>query len=168
MKRYRVLSAGILAGLFALALSPTAFADSSWVWISETRPYDVLPWVAIATLVIETGMIWLICKFEKPFKIFCVVTLGNLLSFAAPYVAAYFTRAWYTFTQMMEHLPSYTVGFVFLAVTLLIELPVEYHLLKNDCPADSLRRFLYTIIAANVLTTVMVAVVERTICKGHW
>lgn len=169
MKSYRPLSAGILAALFAAALSTPAFADSSWIWISETRPYDVLPWVAIATLLIETGMLWKLCKFKNPFKVFCVVTLGNLLSFAAPYAAYYFGRVpWYTFTQMLNRLPTYTVGFVFLVITLLVEMPIEYKLLKKDLPDALYQRLFYTLIAANSLTTVMVAVVERLFCRGQW
>ena len=33
--------------------SITAFANSSWVWISETRPDDLLPFVIAGTLIIE-------------------------------------------------------------------------------------------------------------------
>lgn len=169
MKRHHLLSIIILTCLCAAGLSSAVFADSSWVWISETRPYDVLPWAAVATLLVETAMLWLLCKLNHPFKVFCVVALGNLLSFALPYVLYYVNRIpWYTFFEMLEHGPYYIVGFVFLAMTLLVEMPVVYELLKNDCADVPKTRLLYTVIAANAITTAMVAIIERTFCRGHW
>jgi len=35
----------------------TACANSSWVWIAETRPIDILPFVVVGTLVFETMVI---------------------------------------------------------------------------------------------------------------
>lgn len=56
-----ILAGGIVPGAFLgyVLIGMPVSANSSWVWISQTRPYDVLPWVALVT---------------------------NLLSFAAPYV----------------------------------------------------------------------------------
>ena len=65
MKKYKLISAFIIS-LFSLPLfNLTAFANSSWVWISETRPYDVLPWVAIGTLIIETISLIVFAKIKK-------------------------------------------------------------------------------------------------------
>lgn len=168
MKRCHTLSAAILAVLFTLTLSTTAFADSSWVWISETRPHDVLPWVAIATLAIETWMLCHFCGIDKTFKVFCVVMLGNLLSFSAPYVMAALDEVHADFLLSLEHWPYYITGTAGLLVTVAVELPVEYGLLKKHVPAQKQTRLLCTVVAANVLTTVMVAIVERTFCRGHW
>ena len=134
MTRYHTLSAAILAVLFSSALSTTVFADSSWVWISETRPHDVLPWAAIATLAIETWMLCHFCRIEKTFKVFCVVVLGNLLSFSAPYVMAALDEVHTDFLFSLEHWPYYITGTASLLVTVAVELPVEYGLLKKNVP----------------------------------
>lgn len=168
MKRSHTLSVAILAVLFSLLLSTTAFADSSWVWISETRPHDVLPWVAIATLAIETWMLCHFCKIDKTFKVFCIVVLGNLLSFSAPYVMAALDEVHADFLFSLEHWPYYITGTAGLLVTVAVELPVEYSLLKKQVPEQRQTHLLSMVIAANVLTTVMVAIVERIFCRGHW
>ena len=65
MKKYKLISA-VIIGLFSIQLFDlTAFANSSWVWISETRPYDVLPWVAIGTLIIETISLIVFSKIKN-------------------------------------------------------------------------------------------------------
>lgn len=166
MKTTRKCVPAAAALLCMVCLAVPAFADSSWVWISETRPYDVLAWVAMATLVIETGIIWYVGKTGKLWKVFGVVVLGNLLSFAAPYVLAACDPI-YPFMQALKSLPIYTVGWVYLLMTLLVELPIEYSLLKKDA-GERTRPLLYAVIASNVLTTVMVAVVERIFCYGRW
>ena len=53
-----------------------AFADSSWVWISEKRPFDILPWVAMGTILIEWLSIWLIPRTGHAFK---VLGIGSFL-----------------------------------------------------------------------------------------
>lgn len=168
MKRYQSLSVIILACLFGAVLSSTAFADSSWVWISETRPHDVLPWVAIATLAIETWMIRRFCGIRDTFRIFCAVALGNLLSFAAPYVMAALDEVHADFLFSLEHYPYYVTGTAGLLVTVAVELPIEYRLLKKSVPETAQARLFYTVIGANAVTTLMVAIVERVFCRGRW
>ena len=85
MKKDNLLSAVCLVGILALCFPLVARADSSWVWITETRPYDVLPFVVVGTLLIETLSIWLIPHTRRLSKVFWVVCLGNGLSYAAPY-----------------------------------------------------------------------------------
>ena len=43
----------IVIMVLMMLLPVNAFADSSWVWISEKRPFDILPWVALGTILIE-------------------------------------------------------------------------------------------------------------------
>ena len=85
MKKDNLLSTVCLVGILALCFPLVARADSSWVWITETRPYDVLPFVVVGTLLIETLSIWLIPHTRRLSKVFWVVCLGNGLSYAAPY-----------------------------------------------------------------------------------
>ena len=56
-----------------------AFADSSWVWISEKRPFDILPWVAMGTILIEWLSIWLIPRTGHAFKVLGIVMVANAL-----------------------------------------------------------------------------------------
>ena len=86
MNRYKAITNTTITALLVFAFSFTAFANSSWAWISETRPYDVLPFVAIATLAIETAALNLILKIGNWHKVFSGVLIGNLISFAVPYI----------------------------------------------------------------------------------
>ena len=161
-------SLALIISLFLLPiLSLTVFANSSWHWISETRPYDVLPWVAIGTLIIETISITYFAKVEKKFLTFIVVTLANLLSFAAPYLIVWGTPSavGYTFEMTMENLPFYTIGVFYYIATVLIELPVVFISIPNTV---SNRKFAAIILISNAVTTALTAIVERIICVGRW
>lgn len=168
MKKYQITSSIIFALVVLQLLNISVFANSSWVWISETRPYDVLPWVAIGTLVIETLSIVFIAKYNKIFKVFTFVTVANLISFAMPYLINYiiYSMEHFPFEKYFEHWPSYTVGVLFCIATIVIELPVLYVTLKKD--ALSNKKLLSTIVVSNIITTVLVAIIERTICVGNW
>lgn len=150
---------------FLLCFPATAFANSSWRWISETRPYDVLPFVIIGTLIIETSMINYIPRINRTKKVFGVVLLGNALSFAAPYIAI-IDGPIYTFSQALENWPTYTIGFAYLTITIVIELPLVYNLLKKQ--TVSRKTLFLTILAANIITTILTAIAERIFCYGQW
>ena len=62
-----------LMALFSL----NALADSSWVWIFEKRPFDILPWVALGTILIEWLSIWLIPKTGHALKVLGIVMIAN-------------------------------------------------------------------------------------------
>lgn len=168
MKSRPVLPRLAAAVLILSAAHPlTALANSSWVWISQSRPYDVLPYVIAMTLFIEVLAIWLIPGTQKPFRVLLVVPVANLLSFAAPYLAAAFMSSGIkSFDQILDHSPLYTVGFIFLLITLAVEVPVVFAVLRKD--ARRLKRLLPTIILANTATTVLTALIERAICFGRW
>ena len=167
MKKYRVLFATLLSYMYIPMFCVTAFANSSWRWISETRPYDVLPFVVVGTLLIEILGVCLLNKTKAFYKVCFFVSVGNILSFAAPYL---FLRiipdAIYTYEQMLEHTPFYTVGIAYLLVTLAVEVPTVYYALKKS--VQNKKRLLLTVIGANVLTTVFTAIVERVFCAGTW
>lgn len=134
MKRDGVVSL-IIISAFLFFISPIiTYADSSWVWISETRPYDVLPWTAILTIAIETLSINYFSKVHMLPKTFCIVTLANLLSFAAPYLINLFLydSSGFAFSKYLEHWPSYTVGLAYGFMTVAIELPVVYGALRKN------------------------------------
>ena len=153
--------------LIAAALLPQpAYANSSWHWISETRPYDVLPFAICVTLLVEILAAFFAARTEALAKTVVFVLLGNLLSFAAPYLLAAVNSPVYDFRQTLTQTPFYTVGAIYLVLTLAVEIPVVYAGLKET--VQSKRRLLITLAAANVVTTGVTAIVERTLCTGSW
>ena len=146
----------VVLSLSPLLLITIAYANSSWVWISETRPWDILPWVIVGTLVIEILAIALF------------VTLGNLLSFLAPYLIkwAAYTMDGFDFDKYLNHAPSFITGTFYFALTLIVELPLVYcSLVPKEKPS---RKLMWTVIVANVVTTALVAIIEHTLCQGQW
>ena len=168
MNRYRCGCAVMVAGFSAGLLSFTASANSSWVWISETRPFDLLPAVIVLTLAIEIAAVLLALKKKNFWKVLFFVALGNLLSFAAPYVYSFwtYTSVGFPFQKYLDNWPSYTVGVVFLVMTLLIELPVVWLGLRKDAKHQG--RFALVILLANVVTTGLTALAEHVFCRGSW
>ena len=161
----------LLSAFLGLLIPLDVYANSSWVWISEHRPYDVLPFAAAVTVITEIFMIKTMAGIERgamPRLCGAVVT-GNLLSFAFPYIIYLETsvdEGIYTFGQFMEHLPAYTIGFVFLAMTLIIEVPLVFLAMRKK--AASGKKLIISIILSNTVTTVLTAMTERVISPGHW
>ena len=157
--------------------SITAYANSSWVWISETRPDDLLPFVIAVTLIIEILAVRFVAGIKKFRKIIPVTVIANLISFAAPYFLVAVTvqmdnttvpdgGTLYTLEDTLEKWPTYTVGLSFLIMTLACEMPIVYNALKKD--TENHKKLALVIIGANLLTTVLTAIVERTLCYGRW
>ena len=169
MKHYKAISLSAVTTIIMMAFSVTVSANSSWVWISETRPYDILPFVIVGTLLIETLAVNILSKIDNWYKTFFAVFVGNIISFIAPYIGysnSLYSQIGYTLSQIIDRGPYYTVGTAFLLLTLIIELPVVYFLLKKE--ADNKKKLAVTIVLANIVTTALVAVVERTLCYGRW
>lgn len=171
MKKGRIYFGVILC---VLLLPLTAQANSSWHWLTKARPYYVLPVAIAVTLIAEILAINYIPKIKKPLKVSALVILGNLLSFAAPYVL--WVADWIElfgiggvsdyFTYYTEFQPSYTVGFDYFLITILVEGPIVYLGLRKN--ASSKKALILTTIAVNAATTVFVAVLERLLCRGAW
>ena len=151
--------------LAAAALTAPVYANSSWVWVSETRPSDVLPFVAAATVAIEWLAAWKKGGVRDPLEAFFVVLLANILSFLAPYATAAFGSP-YSIREALAHLPRFTVGGVFFFMTLAIELPVVYNCLKRA--AQKPKQLLHVLLLTNAATTALTALAERLLCRGHW
>lgn len=164
MKHIQYPTTLCLLAVLLLCLPVTAGANSSWFWISETRPYDVLPYVVAGTLLMETLGIWRIPGTKGLMRVFCLVCLGNLVSFAMPYLDLMFDPI----SPFDQALDSYffTVGASYLVMTLVAEVPILYFGLRKHTAHR--KRLLPAIIGCNVVTTVAVAVVERTVCQGGW
>lgn len=72
----------------------------------------------------------------------------------------------FTYEKYLEHWPSYTVGVLFCVTTVLIELPIVYLSLRKEVAYS--KKFLLTIVGSNIVTTLLVAIVERFFCVGNW
>ncbi|MCQ4638118.1 hypothetical protein NE619_15380 [Anaerovorax odorimutans] len=158
----------VLAGLFSLVFIPQiAYADSSWYWISKQRPFDLLPWVALATIAIEALAINFIPKTKQFFKTLGIVIIANLISFVIPYFIEYLSQSWYgSWDAILDSGPIYNVNLLFLILTLAAETPIVYNVLKRYVSKEKV--LLWTIILSNIVTTIMVLVIEHTLCYGAW
>ena len=169
-KRYNSFSAFVVCIIFSLAFPMHAYADSSWHWISDTRPYDVLPYVIVMTLAIETFSVVLLGKVPRIGKVFCFVAIANILSYLAPYLFWYWfgfqgDGIYRTYAEFMEHWPVFTVGILYTIMTLAVEVPVVYKALKKD--TENRKRLLWVIIAANLVTTLITYLCEHHFCNGR-
>lgn len=158
--------AAAMTVLCLLCFPGMVWANSSWRWISELRPFDILPFVVAATLLIEILAINYIPGLRRLGKVALVVGLANLLSFLLPYGLYLNNEMGYTLMQVLDHLPVYIVGLGYLLLTLAAEVPVVYFALRKNAPRRKV--LLGTVVGANVLTTALVALVERLICYGVW
>lgn len=168
MKKNNTLLSLTLGLLMSFGFSVSAFANSSWVWITKSRPYDVLPFVIVFTLVAETYAIAYFSKIESKSIVFVPVLIGNLFSYAMPYIVESQSMygEYYGLKHSIDHGPFYTVGTAFLIMTLVAELPVVYLSLKNK--TENKKALAISIIIINILTTAAVALIERIICRGQW
>ncbi len=157
----------LLLPLFRL----TAWANSSWIWVSETRPVDVLPWVAAATVLIET--VWIGRCLDRALRprVFLAVCAANLVSFLAPYLFLSLEpmTMGYSLAEALQkqadHWPSWIVGGGYLALTVLTESFVYFLFEKKAArPKGLLRAFLFS----NIATTALTFAAERLLCRGHW
>ena len=157
----------IVITCFVLLIIPQAvFADSSWCWLTDTRPFDILPPVALATIVIEVLAIWLIPHTGKLMKTAVAVILANAASFLLPYALLLNDPVYPKFDDMLNAGPNYIVGAGFVILTLVLEIPIVYNLLKKH--VDSKKKLLWVIVGSNIVTTAMVAVIERMVTDGYW
>ncbi len=176
MKKNKIFA--VITVVFTLCCLPlTVYANSSWHWISETQPWDLLPIVIVITLLIEIAAVNFIPKIRNLKLVIPVVGLANLLSFLFPY---FYTAVdpgnpynVYCSGDYLEsiafgvsHGPFYTVSTVYLVITLLVETPIVYLFFRNR--VKSRRLLLGVIIGANVLTTAITCVIERMSCYGVW
>ena len=138
----------IVIMVLMMLLPVNAFADSSWVWISEKRPFDILPWVALGTILIEWLCICFIPKTGHAFKVLGIVMVANAASFLLPYAFLKADLSWYgTFEHILDSGPHYIVSGVFLLITLLVEMPIVYNVLKSK--VQDKRVLQLTIIVSN-------------------
>lgn len=165
-KSFRVI---ILFSIFLILFPSIIYANSSWHWLT-TSPLTVLPFAIIFTLIIEIIMVIKLGKVRNYKKVIMIVSLANLISFLVPYIErAYRFRpisGEYALLDAFETGPFYIVLVGYLLLTVMVELPVVYLLLRKD--SDDEKDLNKSIIFSNIITTLLVAICERLICIGKW
>ena len=150
-----------------MLFATTAYANSSWHWLTK-RPFDILPYVVIGTLLIEHTIIKMINSITCSFRLFIIIFLANIASFLLPYAVWFIPddSRIYTLEMAIKYLPTYNIGGLFVFLTLIVEIPIVYVSVKRF--VTDKKRLLVSIITVNIVTTIMAAVVERVFCKGSW
>ncbi|RGD74445.1 hypothetical protein [Anaerofustis stercorihominis] len=158
---------GVFTLLSALLCLENVYANSSWGWVDK-RPFDLLPLVIIITLTIEVLMTINCLDEKKWIVVITVITLANLVSFAAPYIyiQGFGAEVGYTFKECLDNIPTYNVCFIYLLMTVIIELPIVYGILKSY--TQNKTKLFKRIILANTITTVLVFIIERIFCSGSY
>ena len=159
----------LLSFLLLLFLPTRIYANSSWHWISATRPIDILLYVIIASLIIESIVILRISR--SLYRTLRVVCLANCVSFLIPYLSYFLPNelgvsGYEYFIKMINHWPSFIIGVGYLSLTILVEVPIVYFFLEKDC--TNRRELLIRILIANTFTTTMVFFLEKALCFGQW
>ena len=166
-----------LSVIIATALLPcmtiSAYANSSWHWFAG-NPLPILPWLVVITLLVEIFAIRYINGITNLLRPVIVVTVANVFSFLCPYIfiglvpevfmedLSFFERI----NNFADKWPLYAVGIAFLILTLIVEIPVVYNSLKKS--VQNKKRLLISGFAVNCGTTLMAALVERTLYRGSW
>lgn len=168
MKRNSAI-VSIISLIFVFMLPVISNANSSWHWVTVS-PVKVLPFAILFTLIIETAAVVLIGKVADVKKSFIVVSLANLLSFLVPCIFRVLrflpVSGSLSLGAAFNKGPYYIVLTGFLVLTLVVELPTVYFLLRKE--TDKKTVLAAAILGSNIITTLLVAVCERLICIGSW
>ncbi|MDR7871242.1 MAG: hypothetical protein RIN55_10300 [Tissierellaceae bacterium] len=164
---------GLLSFISLCIIVPVSvFANSSWHWVTIS-PMKVLPFAIILTLAIEYFGVIIYGRIEGKARAFGIIALANIASFVAPYIYSSFrlnmfygSGLFYSWERAFNNGPNYIIRFGYLLLTLCIEVPLVYYLLKKQ--VKSKRKLLIITTSLNVITTVIVAILERVFCQGQW
>lgn len=147
-------------------------ANSSWHWVT-TSPLKALPLAVILTLTIETLGIIHFGRIANKLRAFIIVAFANIVSFIAPNIYStiwlyrFYGSGWiYAWERSFNNGPNYIIRLAYLILTLCTEIPLVYFLLRNF--SRNKKKFIFIIFIVNVITTIVVAVLERLICQGQW
>ena len=123
----------LLIVLLVLCIPKVVYADSSWMWFTTTAPYQLLPFVAVLTIMIEYLMIKNILHIQNKKRVLIAVCISNLVSFMVPYFATYYQDGVYeTIKQTFESMDFYTINSAYLFLTLIIECPIVYAIVQDE------------------------------------
>lgn len=147
--------------LVLLALPITAQASGSWVWTSETQPWNLLPFFVIGALMAAPMIFFGVSGYQKKGRGFGVFYLGTLAIFLLPYLLRYVGGS-YQISAVGDH---YIVDIFFL-IAVVVVMAVQYPLLKQE--GVQTKRLLSGVLLANLVCVGGVALIERLACPGFW
>ena len=172
---YRMFLCFISITLFFVA---TASANSSWIWLTNVKPSMVFPIAILVTIIIEVFTIKHFGKVKSSWlRVVGIVLSANLVSFLVPYFIRFFTGYLPLMGFSLESLqltfnggPFYIVLLGYLLLTIVFEIPIVYWGLRKNILSErsSKIRLVITIVVANVITTVLVAISERIFSHGYY
>ncbi|NLM22420.1 MAG: hypothetical protein GX207_11890 [Peptococcaceae bacterium] len=167
--KYKIILIAICINIFLILFPSSVYANSSWHWVTVS-PMVILPFAVIFTLFIETASVVKFGKVANSKKVFLIVSLANLLSFIAPYLIRAYrfipTSGGFSIMAAFNKGPYYMILSGYLILTIIVELPVVYRMLKKE--TSSKKSLITAILLSNIVTTLLVAVLERVICVGRW
>lgn len=171
--KYKLVKRALQCCILLFVIYPVrVLANSSWHWVTVS-PMKVLPFAIILTLAIESWGVIIYGKVGQKVRTFVIVTFANIASFIAPYIYStyklnrfYCSGLDYAWERAFNNGPNYIIRLVYLILTLCIEVPLVYFLLRNQ--SNDKKRLLLVTIAVNVITTIIVGVLERFLCQGRW
>lgn len=169
MKKYGIRTSILLVPIVVFCFPAAVYANSSWHWVTAS-PMTLFPFAVLLTLFLETMAIAKFGRVKNPKKVFLVVAAANLLSFLAPYIERAYrfipTSGGFRLWSAFEKGPYYMVLSGYLLLTVIIELPVVYLLLRKE--SGSRKWLAGSILVSNIVTTLAVAIIERLACIGSW
>lgn len=158
----QTLRPALLLLLLTFCLPVAASASNSWVWTSETRPVDLFPVFFLGVLALEEAIVLLWARPQKIGLAAGVLFLGNIETFLLPAVIRALSGT-YDISSPEDY---YLVGLLFLAATLLIEIPWTYQMIKKASPKP--KTLLPALLVANTASTAALALIERLLAPGYW
>ena len=159
-----------LLTILFLYMSWPVLGNSSWRWLTHTRPWHLLPIAIVLTLFIEIYFVTKLGGVKNLKRAIVFVTLANILSFLSTYIICFIHDLIYPdifpLSYILEYSPFYNVGRFYLLTTLVVEIPVVYFGLKRY--TQTKLKFLFFLVLSNIVTTVIVAGIERIFAYGKY
>ena len=144
------------------------YANSSWRWLTDKQPWQLLPIAIVFTLLVEISMHKYILNVRGS-KIYIAIIAANICSYILPYVIegweGYYWMG-YTIPRALSSGPYYMIGMGFLFMTLLVEIPVVLGIMKKY--VEDKKKMIAVTVISNIITTGFVFVIERIVCQGSW
>lgn len=154
-----LLGTFVLIGLTVM-FTITASANSIWTERMENYSYmEHFPYIIIGTLIVETLALLVVTKMKKPLKVIGTVVLANAASFLIPEaIMNLILFGGQRFELFMLFNTYWFLNVIFIIITLAIELPIIWAILKKD--VKSVKVLLLTATAVNIFTTVVTAIID--------
>jgi hypothetical protein len=167
--KHKVNTVAVWTGVFLFLFPSIVHANSSWHWLTAS-PMKVLPFAVVFTMLIETASVIKFGRVSNSRKAFYIICLANIMSFIAPYLERAYrfipTSGGLSIFAAFNKGPFYMILAGYLILTIAVELPIVYFLLKKE--SANRKNLLISILLSNTVTTLLVAVCERIICVGRW